>query len=481
VLNPTAYTNAILINLHGELFPFAPTRNYSDPAKAPDTTATSPNDLRNIRVVTHPEMLTYVPGDVNNPDVKLRVYAYEAPNGSSSIASGVLPVPVTVVIPGIDLTSSGTVTIQRVEGGVAPTIRPSGDNTPSTGNGYVTSDALVTPCAGNRMCASVASVTVSGVPNTVITLVRTPFRHPVCSGSNCASAEHTSGVTTNAGLAAGNYLYNQQYIPAPMENFASSTAQTPFALDLDSNTTGPKNTARWIITINGPNLTAALNAHGLPAVGGIPACSAPCTNTALEFETRIGDAPSGTLPSTGTMWPVRNQPPNLSRTYTWRGTNVWLYGDGTNTNPPHLPMTERYQFMGDPRHCPYADLKKPHTTAGGAHVNNVNTNLGMGYNKNFDDFENASTDAGATWPGWTYTVGGNRYGVRNGDGNTTNDGESWGTRSGGPSPGQTQNGEIELDVQRAFQTLRNALTSAQAIYTTMTGWSYYYIGIGGEI
>lgn len=478
VLNPTAYTNAILINLHGELFPFAPTRNYSDPAKAPDTTATSPNNLQNIRVVTHPENLAYIPGDAVTPNINLRVYAYEAPTGSSGIASGVLPVPVTVVIPGIDLTSSGTVTVQRIEGGVAPTLIPSGDTTPSGGNGYVTSSGLVS-ASSTRMSATVSSVTSGGVPNTVIKLMNTPFRHPVCNGSNCASVEHPSGVTNNAGLAAGNYLYNQQYIPAPMENFASGTAQTPFALDLDTNAAGAKNTARWIITINGANLTSALTSNGLRANGGIPACPAPCTNTPLAIETRIGDAAAGTLPTTGTMWPTRNQPPNLSRTYLWRGTSVWLYGDGTNTNPPHIPMTERYQFIGDPRHCPYADLKKVHTTNGGTwHANNVNANLGMGYNRNFDDFENNSTNASGTWPGWTYTVGGKTYGVRN-DGNTTNDGESWG--AGALTPPQTQNGEIELDVQRAFQTLRTALTSSQAIYTTMTGWSYYYIGIGGEI
>ncbi|MCI0416652.1 hypothetical protein L0222_28110, partial [bacterium] len=33
--NPAKYRNAIIINLHGELFPFPPVRNYSDPAKDP--------------------------------------------------------------------------------------------------------------------------------------------------------------------------------------------------------------------------------------------------------------------------------------------------------------------------------------------------------------------------------------------------------------------------------------------------------------
>jgi type II secretory pathway pseudopilin PulG len=474
ILNPNAYTNAILINLHGELFPFAPTRNYSDAAKAPDTGATAPNNLQNVRVVTHPEFLTYVPGDVNYPNVRLRVYAYEAPTGSSAIANGVLPVPVTVVIPGIDLTSvANTVSVDRIEGGLAPTLIPSGDTVPAGGNGYVKSSALVAPSA-TRMSASVNSVTVAGVPNTLIKLVNTPIRHPVCAGANCASVEHAAGVTNNAGLAAAAYLYNQQYIPAPLENFAAGAAQTPFSIDLATNpvtAATEKNTARWIITINGANLTTILNNNGVPAIGGIPACPAPCANTALAIETRIGDVAAGTLPTTGTMWPARSQPPNLSRTYVWRGTNLWLYGNGTIANLPHLPQTERFQFLGDPRHCPYADLKMPHTNNGGAwNAANVNANLGMGYNRYFDDFENAGTNAIGSWPGWQYTAAGTTYGVRN-DGTTTNDGYQWGTT----------NGQLEIDIQHAFQTVRKALTSSQAIYTTMTGYSYYYVGIGGEI
>jgi type II secretory pathway pseudopilin PulG len=461
IMNPAAYTNAILINLHGELFPFAPTRNFSDAAKAPDPVATAPNNLTGIRVVTHPEYLEYNPGSAVYPNVNLRVYAYEAPTGSSGIASGVLPVPVTVVIPGVDLTTvAGTVSIQRIEGGLSPAYYS--DNA----LGYVQSAAPAGVTAG-RMSATVTGVTVSGVPNTVIKLVNTPFRHPPCNGANC------NGVTNNTGLPATGLLYNQQYIPAPMENFAQAAAQTAFGTNLATNAGGIKNTARWIISINSANLVNILNAHGFPGYNGIPPCPAPCANTALAVETRIGDIPAGLqLPTTGTMWPVRNQPPNLSRTYVWFGSNLWLYGDGTNANLPNLPMTERYQFIGDPRHCPYADLKKPHSDGGaGWNANNINAQLGMGYNRNFDDFENSSFgNASAAWPGWTYTLGGTLYGVRN-DTNRTNDGFAWGTT----------NGQIELDVERAFQTVRNALTSSQAIYTTMTGWSYYYIGIGGEI
>ena len=81
-----------------------------------------------------------------------------------------------------------------------------------------------------------------------------------------------------------------------------------------------------------------------------------------------------------------------------------------------------------------------------------------------------ATDALGSWPGWQYTAGGTTYGVKN-DADSTNDGYAWGTT----------NGQLEIDIQHAFQTVRRALTSAQTIYTTMTGYSYYYVGIGGEI
>jgi hypothetical protein len=61
--HPEQYRNAIFINLHGELFPFPPVRNYSDPAK-------EPQNYSGIRVVTHPERIRYPSSAAS---VKLRV------------------------------------------------------------------------------------------------------------------------------------------------------------------------------------------------------------------------------------------------------------------------------------------------------------------------------------------------------------------------------------------------------------------------
>jgi type II secretory pathway pseudopilin PulG len=452
-LNPNKYINAILINLHGELMPFPPIRNYSDAAKDPEQTA-SPN-LQFLRVVTHPENLTSNSSGTTDTtnytgtgDFKLRVYAYEAPldakapAGSPYDQAAYLPTPITVLIKGLNLV--GDIDIQRMTGGTKQTtlIGSAPANDPYALSAAPTAvDGPNTP--KNGMWATIAA---SG-SDTLITLYNTPYRTPACKSGSCGSSTYNG-----QGLAAGHELYGMQYIPSPLENFAT-TASNPvaFSTDLDS-TANEKNTARWVIRVTRGDLNAAMTAAW------------NTTNAPLTIETRLG-----TDLTTGVLYPTRNHPANLSRTYHWRGTDLWLYGDGTETNPPNLPMSERYQFMGDPRHCPYADLKRPHVTntfKNGA-VSNEHR-LGMGYNRYFDDFEDGSTNAAADWPGWTYTVSGVKYGVKNGDGDTTNDG--W---TGGP--------QLEIDVPRAFGIFRTAITASQAVYTTMTGWSYYYIGIGGEI
>ncbi|MFV1959519.1 MAG: hypothetical protein ACC662_08930, partial [Planctomycetota bacterium] len=73
IAEPDRYHNAILINLHGELLPMPPARNYSDAAKLPTRKP-------GWRVVTHPELLrpARVAGDDANSDApRFRVYAYK--------------------------------------------------------------------------------------------------------------------------------------------------------------------------------------------------------------------------------------------------------------------------------------------------------------------------------------------------------------------------------------------------------------------
>ena len=400
VLRPNLYRNAIVINLHGELFPFPPVRNYSDPAKRP---ATHPH----VRVVTHPERLHFGNGD----PVALRVYSYHTNVVSPGSVANWLTEPVTVVLRNISWSPSPG-DIAAIPGGVDM----NADGTPDP---YAFVSASQTPSA----TAMYWSAAASG-PDTVIRLYNSPLKTPCATTSTCSAG----------GLDPTSSLYALEYIPSPVENLPDSTSPAPFTTNLAVAGTGAKNTARWVITIP-PSI--------LPS------------DRRLTIETRIGDN-------------VVSESPNVSRTYVWRGSDLWLFGDATNN--PNLPLTERFQLLGDPRHCPYADLKLPHNDSGRVRRDL----LGMGYNRYFDDFHAGGTNAASRWPGWSYdgpALSGNWFGIKNNaaDANASNDG--WNSGSG----------FLELDVPRVYQILRTAIVRTNSVYTTMTGFSYYYIGIGNEI
>lgn len=413
-MHPAKYTNALLINLHGELFPFPPVRNYSDPAKDP---ATYPN----VRVVTHPERIRYQNTDV----VNLRVYAYSSGAATSDwLGKDGTAVPTTVVLKGIDWTPNPT-DITAITGGVDF----DGDGKPDP---YAAVNAGTTPhstSAPTNMWWS--SQVVSG--DTVIRLYNTPLKTPCSTNQNPCD---------QGGLSPASRLYNLEYIPSPVEDLPTSTSPQAFTTDLTAKGTGEKNTARWVIKV--------------------PSFAIPA-NSLLTIETRIGDdfTAGMSLPPAGAL-------SNLSRTYTWRGDDAWAFGD--TTHDPAIPITERFQLIGDPRHCPYADLKMPHAASGLLRADP----LGMGYNRYFDDFHNAAANARSTWPGWSYQApasSGNWYGIKNNTADKVTNNDGW----------STSGGMLELDIPRMFQVLRSAIERSHSVYTTMTGFSYYYIGIGNEI
>jgi prepilin-type N-terminal cleavage/methylation domain-containing protein len=561
-MNPSNYTNAIIINLHGELLPFPPTRNYSDAAKKPDyyrgDNSTTPEKKNGVRVVLHPEQLAYHDTD----DDELRVYSYMTnpdnsiytyPGGTRKCLDGTtsppcatftgkeyLREPITIVLKGVDWTPlqgpSTTSFINAISGGV------DFDNDGVRDNySQITAPGTDGTSPAHRMYYTRASVVNGSSTDTVIKLYNSPLLSP-CAGTVTPS----SGVDCpGGGLPAVRRLYGLDYVPSPLEDFATGSAVTPFqtANNLTASGDREKNTARWILHI--------------PA-------SAFTDDQAWTVESRIGNYDA----SAGTFSPAYTEPTDLSRTYFWRGSDNWLYG--TSTISPALPMSERFQFLGDPRHCPYADLKMTHSTNSGTFT--ANTHLGMGYNRFFDDFENADgnkaaaeytgtmpenytvttsnnkcyvkinggstitvtlttgtrnstnivsdfnanttfasagtaadspdgtrirvvSDTGgptssvqfttgsnqcnallgfdtsihyAMWPGWLYKIGSTQYGIKN-DQTVGNGG--W----------TTSNGNIEYDVQRAFQTWRVTMMATNALFTTMSGWPYYYMAIGNEI
>ncbi|HEX7680533.1 MAG TPA: hypothetical protein VF713_20540, partial [Thermoanaerobaculia bacterium] len=557
---------------HGELMPFPPVRNYSDAAKSPGQTL-APN-LVGVRAVTHPEQLRYANGDW----VTLRVYTYitnpDSPPNPPSPPTGIMPVPVTIRISGLNnwnpsnpggcklaappvVVGDTTCNVQAIHGGVDNDndvfhLPDPYDGAPTPADSY--------PVAGKPNQMSWTSSIDGPTGDTIIKLYGSPLVSPIEDA-------------TGRGLSREDRLYGLEYVPSPVEDLTTGAVQ--FSTDLTSTAVRPKNTARWIIKIPAAAFPAAVSATG----------------THLTIETRIGDQQTS-----GVVFPAPVDPENISRTYTWWGTNTYIFGNAATSAA--LPLSERFQVLGDPRHCPYADLKRPHVSSPGMFPpvaivgppavarGAYESSLGMGYNRYFDDMEDSvhnrggsaeitgstvepfvitssggsknndfavKIDGGTTihvtltagsytaqtlaaalnanggfsavavadpptpatapifnrlrilskgragssvqfdllagsaaskcattvgftgsvgttagWPGWVYSIGAEQYGINN-NGNLSDAG--W--DSGG--------GSLEIDVHRLFQMLRSALVSSNAIWTTMTGFSYYYIGIGNEI
>ena len=481
---PELYRNAIVLNLHGSGLPFPPLRNYSDPAK-----------LNEVRVVSHPTRL-HVPAssgqrtlidlasemdtaasqttgfiqthfvdaagmlrqaDVDSesqsassvnatldaaiaeidhtildgyPDesqvlawiaalediqtlisqgsyaassggaaLDVRVYAYKS---DPALGNAVMSEPITLKIKGVDLTSSvnGTnpsLIVRRAYGGINVT-------TGNTGTVAETRDyervsdvpAGIPPRKGEQSEAFEMhydyGFVASPEPYTWIKLYNTPLVTP----------QRTPEGQLPEGLSAEKRLYGLEYVPSPIKS------DKPFTIDLDHGGDVAKNTTRWLISVPVPSLFATLGTNA----------------RRIEIETRIGDDLT-----TGRQWPVAHQPENLSTTYAWYAANANA-----------VPLTERFQMQGDPRHNPYIDLLE-----GGPFAH--------GYNCYFDDLRTSTQDATSEYP----CLSSDR--LKDGFGS----------------------GAVRLDVPRALQAWRTALQTSSAVFVNAGGVPFSQILIGGEI
>jgi type II secretory pathway pseudopilin PulG len=392
---PERFQNAIFVNLHGSALPFPPLRNYSDAAREPVA-------YPEVRVVTHPARLRAARdpnGDGNHADtedLELRVYAYKT---LPSQGANVLVAPITVQIMGRDLTgdvngAAPSLSIRRLQGGVDPRNGNLGGP-----NEYYAFDHAkgLPPVRGTEpepyeMNYEIGYV-ASPEPYTWIRLYNTPLGTQPLSG--------------NTGLATTQRLYGFDYIPSPVG------AGGGFPIDLATGVTGPKNTARWRIRIPKSAFEP-----------GFPGGTWPNVDTVIHVKTRIG-----TDLTSGVAWPIANAPGNLSQTWSW-----WA------SSPSAVPLTERYQLLGDPRHCPYADLG-----TGG-------TSFPDGYNWFFDDLVDGATNVRPSWP----CLDGTRL-------------------AGGFGPG------VVVDVPRVMQVWRDALQSTAGLWTNAGGALAGSVLLGGEI
>lgn len=111
--------NAIIINLHGEMVPSVPLRNYSDAAKDPQAYTSRGGTLvdRAWRAVTHSERLSYDTTVAGQADQSLNVYAYDMNPPADPISAADeddIIDSVTLFVPGADL--SNLKAVERVQG-----------------------------------------------------------------------------------------------------------------------------------------------------------------------------------------------------------------------------------------------------------------------------------------------------------------------------------------------------------------------------
>lgn len=454
--NPERYHNAIIVNLHGELLPMPPLRNYSDAARDPGRIDYYSGSYiswhPHWRSVTHPEKLWFRrTADVDAPeteDLRLRVYSYLT---DPSHWENTFHHPIRVEIRGlasdptenVNGTGMGDVTLrvrQLVGGydswGVFHDYEPFADSP----------DVSVRP-SDAEMCQAVRGYEEpDGTWTAIVYLYNSPAK--------------TTPDLLDRGLRDTRRLYGYEYVPCSVDlpyDVVDRSVPTDFATNLASPGDKPKNTARWTITVPKRMLLAP---------GGALMDRMIRVDTCVDQDRYVDDV----LPEKGDPdWddfvarkPVDPNTPfdleNQSTTYAW-----W------SASPEIVPFTERYQFQGDPRHLPYADQKAIHpdpvanqpdwykgNAAGGIPPWNSFAN---GYNWYFDDFQNSNGNEIASWRGFDAAR------LMN-DGSTTNDG--WRT-------------VMEIDVPRFMQLARGAITRSEAVYTTLTGFSYYYLGIGNEI
>jgi hypothetical protein len=401
--DPNKYRNAMVVNLHGELLPMPAMRNFSDAAK-------DPINHPNWRVVTHPEELRTRNDDAGVTDpLRFRIYAYtDYPmfySGSDRMTE-----PMVVEIMGMNLVDAidttklvGAATLQNIPGGVM--VGGSLDYATTWQNAKHVSDG---PITAEEMYYTAEYIGTVGEQRTRIYLYNTPLV--------CRQDGNSRGLANSERAR----LYQMEYVPSPVD------AGPSFASDLSTVGNGTKNTARWTLNLDPSVLTSSMF---IQADGST---YDPTGDVQLQVRTRIASNLSGgdtEWQTSGNMFPVIAQPDNLSTTYAW-------WSDSAND----VPMTERAQFNGDPRHVPYMDC----FNGGDDFANSYNW-----YHDRLNNFsEPASTDFGSI--NGTY--------LRN----------RWG-------------GSLWCDVPRYFELLRGGLVESQCVYTSLTGFSYYYLGIGNDI
>ncbi|MFP5503307.1 MAG: hypothetical protein ACLGIN_12535, partial [Candidatus Sericytochromatia bacterium] len=407
--------NVIISNMHGEVFPMIPMRNYSDPAKVPYDSVTSrvasnwgvvpasSDDAKEgakARLVTHPHKLEYGLAD----QVQLRVYPYVSDNREkkpeddeppSAYRRGIIVLRgvannLVEAVSGEDpehqiqiqvmefhkkdykhlLTGDCDERIYRREL-VWPPSHPA--HKAGVQGKYIESVTTMTTAANGYQAGDV-----------VIKLKNIPYVHEQYRNQHQAPDCWLNKKDQRYGLRDDTHLYGLHYFPDPALPLLDQHRS-------DSDKEDPRNTARIFVTFK---LKQPQRVEVQTTIGG-------------EDDLR------------------KHKLPNLSRTWAWVGDPA--------------PESERYQFLGDPRHNPYADVRADKR-----------------YNRHFAQLTTDAYDvsSGASW---------NRFD------DTTN---GWG--------GDKTAGRHEADVPAYLGLWREALMRSNSMFAQGTGNGFNIIALGGE-
>ena len=433
---PGALRNAIVVNLHGELFPVVPLRNWSDAAQDP---AAPDEAARKRRLVTHPYKLAFVPG---SDTVRLFVHPYMADGSNTPFEAG----------KGHHVTFAESFPAHAraariVVKGVRPYLAkqdPLAAGVPDAED--VTIRVVQRERVSNGNCASCDESTYEVKTAWPVALdaesdggrkghsgphVRALADHgggadPQFEGDDLViqlrdvdyDAHATEAGAARYGLADGadGRLHGLQYLPDPL---------LPF-LTAPSGLTQPRNTARAVIEFRLAEATGRRR---------------------FEVLTQLQKA-DGTFPAAAARDPA------TSRT--------WIHAvDGADWDPLRkldwelagerlaVPYTDQLQLVGDPRHNPYLDVR-----------------LNGMYNPYFSDF----TPGKEVYKGVTNLIdGANPFAAL-----------PAGTQAAS-FPGTADAwGGVKLDAPAYFRLWREALLRHDMLFVNASGAPMSLLGLGGE-
>jgi hypothetical protein len=457
--------NAILVNNHGQLFPFIPMRNYSDAAKVPDhefdlptlasqwgvspASATEAKDGSHCRLVTHPRQLEYNQGDI----VELRTYPYLAdPQYDDNLyATGQEPPAAyrdgTIVLRGMgslladwnpnggpeqDVEIQYMSTIHSVYTGSAtdqivafnPNMTPADPATYLDGLGQWRMDAyrwvrVWPPVNYPNGLVNTNNISKIKGKNTVVPYIPAIANNYVNSVTVQAVNDPANGL--NAGDVVIK-LKNINYTPDPFtgKEYVSKKFLNDVTFGLDK-------TRKLFGMHYFPDPELSDLSDGDDTTYKEPRNSA---RIRILFKTKQATTVEvlTTIGSDGNL--LHHQAPNRSRTWAWVGTTA--------------PETEKYQLLGDPRHNPYEDVRNTYR-----------------YNRYFD---NLQTDAYINLDETVYDPSWNRF---------PDTADGWGPNVG-------SKGKADSDVPRYFELWRKALLKANAMLVTPTADAFQVLALGGE-